>query len=276
MMALWPEWLRPLWLLPLPLLAWLLWRLWHRERASGRWQLLLPAAFHQVLLKGGDGRSSRLPWVALGLAWLLAIGALLGPSWQRVEQSNQKPADPLLVVLELTPQMLASDGHPNRLEQARRKGDLNRMAELQYGVIPDLERSQQMAEQHTKPENQLLRNKVTDEEIAEVVSKWTGIPVSKMLEGERDKLLRMEDALHKRVIGQGGAVSAISRALRRARVRRTVTGNRLESKALQRHVHARIRMRKHRQHEHIYEPTLLVLRGMYLQDLDQQKIYHLR
>lgn len=121
MMALWPEWLRPLWLLPLPLLVWLLWRLWHRERASGRWQLLLPAAFHQVLLKGGDGRSSRLPWVALGLAWLLAIGALLGPSWQRVEQSNQKPADPLLVVLELTPQMLASDGHPNRLEQARRK-----------------------------------------------------------------------------------------------------------------------------------------------------------
>lgn len=121
MMALWPEWLRPLWLLPLPLLAWLLWRLWHRERASGRWQLLLPAAFHHVLLKGGDGRSSRLPWVALGLAWLLAIGALLGPSWQRVEQNNQKPADPLLVVLELTPQMLASDGHPNRLEQARRK-----------------------------------------------------------------------------------------------------------------------------------------------------------
>src|SRR5690606_20996272 len=87
------------------------------------------------------------------------------------------------------------------LEQARRKGDLNRMAELQYGIIPDLERSQQMAEQHSKTENQLLRNKVTDEEIAEVVSKWTGIPVSKMLEGERDKLLRMEDELHKRVIG---------------------------------------------------------------------------
>ena len=103
------------------------------------------------------------------------------------------------------------------LEQARRKGDLNRMAELQYGVIPDLERSQQMAEQHTKPENQLLRNKVTDEEIAEVVSKWTGIPVSKMLEGERDKLLRMEDALHKRVIGQHEAVVAVSNAVRRSR-----------------------------------------------------------
>ncbi len=121
MSLLWPEWLRPLWLLAMPLLAWLLWRLWHRERQSGRWQLLLPAAFHQVLLKGGDGRTSKLPWLALGLAWLLAVGALLGPSWQRVEQSNQKPADPLLVLLELTPQMLASDGAPNRLEQARRK-----------------------------------------------------------------------------------------------------------------------------------------------------------
>ncbi|TKA92278.1 ATP-dependent chaperone ClpB [Halopseudomonas bauzanensis] len=103
------------------------------------------------------------------------------------------------------------------LENARRKGDLNRMAELQYGIIPDLERSQQMAEQHGKTENQLLRNKVTDEEIAEVVSKWTGIPVSKMLEGERDKLLRMEQELHKRVIGQHEAVVAVSNAVRRSR-----------------------------------------------------------
>ncbi|MDH1559158.1 VWA domain-containing protein [Pseudomonas chengduensis] len=121
MSLLWPEWLRPLWLLAVPVLAWLLWRLWHRERQSGRWQLLLPAAFHQALLKGGSGRSSKLPWLALGLAWLLAILALLGPSWQRVEQSNQKPADPLVVLLELTPQMLATDGRPNRLEQTRRK-----------------------------------------------------------------------------------------------------------------------------------------------------------
>ncbi|TVP87982.1 MAG: ATP-dependent chaperone ClpB [Pseudomonadaceae bacterium] len=103
------------------------------------------------------------------------------------------------------------------LENARRKSDLNRMAELQYGVIPDLERSQQMAEQHSKGENQLLRSKVTDEEIAEVVSKWTGIPVSKMLEGERDKLLRMEDALHQRVIGQHEAVVAVANAVRRSR-----------------------------------------------------------
>jgi len=103
------------------------------------------------------------------------------------------------------------------LEAARRRGDLNRMAELQYGVIPDLERSLQMVDQHGKPENQLLRSKVTEEEIAEVVSKWTGIPVSKMLEGERDKLLKMESLLHQRVIGQNEAVVAVSNAVRRSR-----------------------------------------------------------
>ena len=103
------------------------------------------------------------------------------------------------------------------LEAARRKGELARMAELQYGVIPDLERSQQMAEQHGPTENKLLRSKVTEEEIAEVVSKWTGIPVSKMLEGERDKLLRMEESLHTRVIGQHEAVVAVSNAVRRSR-----------------------------------------------------------
>jgi ATP-dependent Clp protease ATP-binding subunit ClpB len=103
------------------------------------------------------------------------------------------------------------------LEAARRRGDLNRMAELQYGVIPDLERSLQMVDQHGKPENQLLRSKVTEEEIAEVVSKWTGIPVSKMLEGERDKLLKMESLLHERVIGQNEAVVAVANAVRRSR-----------------------------------------------------------
>jgi len=103
------------------------------------------------------------------------------------------------------------------LETARRKGDLSRMAELQYGVIPDLERSLQMVDQHGKTENQLLRNKVTEEEIAEVVSKWTGIPVAKMLEGEREKLLKMEELLHQRVIGQGEAVTAVANAVRRSR-----------------------------------------------------------
>lgn len=103
------------------------------------------------------------------------------------------------------------------MELARRKGDLNRVAELQYGIIPDLERSLQMVDQHSKPENQLLRNKVTEEEVADVVSKWTGIPVSKMLEGERDKLIKMEELLHTRVIGQDEAVSAVSNAVRRSR-----------------------------------------------------------
>ncbi|MES2869166.1 MAG: VWA domain-containing protein [Pseudomonadota bacterium] len=121
MSALWPHWFRPEWLLALPLLGWLLWKLWHRQKRAGRWQMILPAAFHRVLLSGGNGRDSKLPWIALGLAWLLALLALLGPSWQRVEQSTQKPADPLVVMLELTPQMLATDKSPNRLEQARRK-----------------------------------------------------------------------------------------------------------------------------------------------------------
>ncbi len=103
------------------------------------------------------------------------------------------------------------------LEAARRRGDLNRMAELQYGIIPDLERSLQMVDQHGKPENQLLRSRVTEEEIAEVVSKWTGIPVAKMLEGEREKLLKMEGLLHQRVIGQDEAVIAVANAVRRSR-----------------------------------------------------------
>ena len=103
------------------------------------------------------------------------------------------------------------------MDLARRKGDLNRTAELQYGVIPELERSLEQVDQNSKVENQLLRNKVTDEEIADVVSKWTGIPVSKMLEGERDKLLKMEDLLHTRVIGQNEAVTAVSNAVRRSR-----------------------------------------------------------
>jgi len=103
------------------------------------------------------------------------------------------------------------------MDLARRKGDLNRTAELQYGVIPDLERSLEMVDQNSPLENQLLRNQVTDEEIADVVSKWTGIPVSKMLEGERDKLLKMEELLHTRVIGQDEAVNAVSNAVRRSR-----------------------------------------------------------
>ncbi|MCU7892027.1 MAG: ATP-dependent chaperone ClpB [Candidatus Thiodiazotropha sp. (ex Ustalcina ferruginea)] len=100
------------------------------------------------------------------------------------------------------------------LETARRAGDLERMSELQYGRIPALEKQLDMAAQ---AEMQLLRNNVSEEEIADVVSKWTGIPVSKMLEGERDKLLRMEEELSRRVIGQEEGVRAVSDAIRRSR-----------------------------------------------------------
>ena len=103
------------------------------------------------------------------------------------------------------------------MEVARRAGDLTRMSELQYGEIPKLEKELQSAEQAEHAEKQLLRNQVTDEEIAEVVSKWTGIPVAKMLEGEREKLLQMETNLHQRVVGQDEAIKAVSDAIRRSR-----------------------------------------------------------
>ncbi len=102
-------------------------------------------------------------------------------------------------------------------ETAQRAGDLNRMSELQYGVIPELEKQLQAADNVEMEDMKLLRNKVTESEIAEVVSKWTGIPVAKMLEGERDKLLKMEVALHKRVVGQDEAISAVADAIRRSR-----------------------------------------------------------
>lgn len=120
MSELWPTLLRPAWLLLLIPSAWLLWRLLRRSRRSGRWQLLLPRPFHALLLSGGDARGSRLPWVALGLAWLLAVLALLGPSWQRLEQASATRGEALVAILDLTPRMLAADLPPSRLEQARR------------------------------------------------------------------------------------------------------------------------------------------------------------
>ncbi|WP_151705140.1 ATP-dependent chaperone ClpB [Nitrincola alkalilacustris] len=103
------------------------------------------------------------------------------------------------------------------MDQARRAGDLGRMSELQYGRIPELEKQLKAADEAEHQETRLLRNKVTEEEVAEVVSRWTGIPVNKMLEGERDKLMRMESALHARVVGQDEAVIAVSNAVRRSR-----------------------------------------------------------
>jgi ATP-dependent Clp protease ATP-binding subunit ClpB len=103
------------------------------------------------------------------------------------------------------------------LESARRAGDLTRMSELQYGRMPELEKQLELADQAETIEHTLLRNKVTEEEVAEVVSRWTGIPVAKMLEGDREKLLRMEASLHERVVGQGEAVVAVANAVRRSR-----------------------------------------------------------
>ena len=103
------------------------------------------------------------------------------------------------------------------LEQARRASDLSRMAELQYGRIPELDKRLAQAQAAEQKTPQLVRNSVTEEEIAEVVSKWTGIPVSRMLEGEKEKLLRMEEALEKRVVGQDEAVRIVANAIRRSR-----------------------------------------------------------
>ena len=103
------------------------------------------------------------------------------------------------------------------LETAHRANDLARMSELQYGRIPELEKQLEDAVKADKKETTLLRNNVTDEEVAEIVSKWTGIPVSKMLEGEKEKLLAMESAIHKRVVGQDEAITAVSNAIRRSR-----------------------------------------------------------
>ena len=104
------------------------------------------------------------------------------------------------------------------LEQARRAGNLARMSEIQYGVIPSLEKRMAEAQKaNESDEGKLVRSRVTEEEIAEVVSRWTGIPVAKMLEGEKDKLLQMESALHSRVVGQDTAVTAVANAVRRSR-----------------------------------------------------------
>ncbi len=103
------------------------------------------------------------------------------------------------------------------MDRARRENDLERAAELQHGVIPDLQRQLEQAHDSEKPQATLFQDIVTEEEIAEVVARATGIPVSRMLEGEKERLLRMEEALHRRVVGQDEAVSAVCHAIRRSR-----------------------------------------------------------
>ena len=103
------------------------------------------------------------------------------------------------------------------LETARRAGDLGRMAEIQYGRLPELEKQLELATRAESRETQLLRSAVAEDEVAEVVSRWTGIPVAKMMEGERERLLHMEESLHRRLVGQDEAVRAVCDAIRRAR-----------------------------------------------------------
>ncbi len=103
------------------------------------------------------------------------------------------------------------------METARRAGDLARMSELQYGRIPELEQRLREASAAEGKEMKLLRSAVTEDEIAEIVSRWTGIPVSKMMESEREKLLHMETGLQRRVVGQSEAIAAVSNAVRRSR-----------------------------------------------------------
>ena len=103
------------------------------------------------------------------------------------------------------------------LEQAQRKGDLARAGEIAYGVIPDLEAKLKKLEETEEKGGAMAQEVVTADLIAQVVSRWTGIPVDKMLEGERDKLLRMEEEIVKRVVGQSEAVTAVSTAVRRSR-----------------------------------------------------------
>ncbi len=140
------------------------------------------------------------------------------------EQAESKYAELEKVWLDEKDAMQGTQSIKGELEQAkldleiaRRASDLNRMSELQYGRIPELEAKLEQASENETRETKLVKNKVTDSEIADVLSRWTGIPVAKMLEGERDKLLRMEDVLHKRVVGQQEAVQAVSNAIRRSR-----------------------------------------------------------
>jgi ATP-dependent Clp protease ATP-binding subunit ClpB len=154
-----------------------------------------------------DSSKQRLTKVREEITYLEQEYAQLNAIWQTEKDSVQNTNQ---IKEELEQARLA-------LETAHRAGDLTRMSELQYGRIPALEKQLITASQAEKLDMQLLRSKVTDEEIAEIVSKWTGIPVTKMLEGERDKLLRMEEALHQRVVGQTEALQTVANAIRRSR-----------------------------------------------------------
>jgi ATP-dependent Clp protease ATP-binding subunit ClpB len=159
-----------------------------------------------ALKKESDKASKeRLGKLEAELAELTQQATTLNAQWQ-AEKGKHAEAQKLKEQL---------DQARNELAQAQRRGDYNRAGELAYGVIPDLERGLAQAQQEQS--QRMVQEEVTDSDIAQVVSRWTGIPVDRMLEGERDKLLQMEEKLHTRVVGQDEAVTAVSNAVRRAR-----------------------------------------------------------
>jgi ATP-dependent Clp protease ATP-binding subunit ClpB len=170
---------------------------------------IIQLRIEQVALKKEDDDASkkRLAAIEVNLASLEKEYADLEEVWKAEKAALQGAAQ---VKEELEKARMDLDG-------ARRANDLAKMAELQYGRIPELEKKLVAAQAAEQTAPTLVRNNVTEEEIAEVVSKWTGIPVSKMLEGEKDKLLRMEEALAKRVVGQDEALKIVSNAIRRSR-----------------------------------------------------------
>ncbi|MCY6383687.1 ATP-dependent chaperone ClpB [Hoeflea prorocentri] len=162
----------------------------------------------EALLKETDNASrDRLEKLEIDLAALEEKADSLTAMWQSEKQK-------LGLAAELKKQL---DDARNALAIAQRNGEFQRAGELAYGEIPELERKLEEAETEGEGKSAMVEETVTPDHIAHVVSRWTGIPVDKMLEGERDKLLRMEDELSKRVVGQGEAVQAVSKAVRRAR-----------------------------------------------------------
>jgi len=170
---------------------------------------LIQLKIEREALKKGDDESARRGLVQLDeeIARLEREHADLDEKW-KAEKSQVQGSAGVKEELERARQ---------ESEAARRAGDLARASELQYGRIPELERRLEQASDSQHQHFELLRNKVGDDEIAEVVSRWTGVPVSKLLEGEREKLLRMEEVLHARVVGQDEAIRAVSDAIRRSR-----------------------------------------------------------
>ncbi|MGB0499041.1 MAG: AAA family ATPase [Rubricella sp.] len=152
-----------------------------------------------------DASKARLEKLETELADLQERSASMTARWQAER-------DKLGAARDIKEQL---DRARNDLENAKRQGDLARAGELSYGVIPDLEK--RLVEAEEAGDDVMVEEAVTDEHVASVVSRWTGIPVDKMLEGERDKLLRMEEAIGRRVIGQDEAVRAVSNAVRRSR-----------------------------------------------------------